>query len=96
VARGDALAFSVGFLCGYNTAHDEMAAAWSAAAGPVRVVLAQPLYAVLQAQRNQPRTEPCRRCDGASSCCVRLAAVLRNRERLGTDEYPGQWWEAPR
>ena len=89
------VAFGAGYAVGHRAAEDQMAVAWSAAAGPIRAALAQPLHAVLQARRDQPRSDPCLRCDHRSSCCVRVAAVERNRERYGDNNYPGQWQEVP-
>ncbi len=81
------------FWAGYAASEETMAAVWHETYVSTRTVLTQPLHAELQALRDQPRTDPCRRCDQRSSCCIRAAAVLRNRELYGADDYPGEWDE---
>lgn len=48
-------------------------------------ILRHPTHAELTVRRTTVRDCRCRRC----SACIRCVAVSRNRERYGTDDYPG-------
>lgn len=76
--------FVAGWLEGWD-AHAEQVSNWLA---PTVAALSAPTQAELARARqcdNQPCRTRCRRC----SKCIRFEQAFRNRQRYGSDDYPG-------
>ena len=68
---------------GYDACAEDNSRAWGLATATLK---ASPRFAELQQIRATVRR--CYRDDNCSAC-VRRAAIERNRERYGADDYPG-------
>jgi hypothetical protein len=75
-----------GYDAGYAHGRRDESAEWQSALTGCTDTWRRPNHAELEQRRTTLRECHCDRC----SACVRRAAVERNRERFGADDYPGQ------
>ena len=74
--------WDIGWHAGYKERSDE----YDAMLTGIAPVFAQPRQAELDRIRTALRNCACGRC----SACCRRAAIARNRQRYGSDDYPGR------
>jgi hypothetical protein len=80
------LGFGVGWHRGWLAGRGEERDAWNRIIGAYRDTVSMPTRDELDKARTTRQRCNCDRC----SACIRRAAVERNRERYGQDDYPGQ------
>jgi hypothetical protein len=83
--RSHRLGWETGYRRGWHDGQREEHDGWMAALGACRRTVKRPTAAELAARRAADRACVCDRC----SACIRRAAIERNRERYGADDYPG-------